>query len=68
MRLHEKVNLLQENNNKIADEINNLLVYLGSTKFQGPDNNYVNAKEMYGRMMELRRMISLSQYEMKIEE
>jgi hypothetical protein len=68
MRTHEKVNLLQSNNNKIADEVNEILRYLSSSKFQGPDNNYVNAKEMYNRIMILRNMVSLSQYEMHITE
>ena len=68
MRLHEKVTMLQENNNKINAELTELMRYLASVKFQGIENNFVNASEMYNRIQAVRSMVTYSQDEMYIPE
>ena len=68
MRLHEKVTMLQANNEKINAELTDLMRYLASVKFQGVENNYVNAAEMYNRIQAVRSMVGYSQDEMYIPE
>ena len=68
MRLHEKVTMLQANNEKINAELTELMRYLASVKFQGIENNYVNAAEMYNRIQAVRSMVGYSQNEMYIPE
>ena len=68
MRIHEKVTMLQTNNNKINAELTELMRYLASVKFQGVESNYVNAAEMYNRIQAIRSMASYSQEEMYIPE
>lgn len=38
----------------LRESLTDLLSYLGSSKFQGFDNDWVSASEMYRRVMELR--------------
>ena len=68
MRIHEKVTMLQANNEKINAELTDLMRYLASVKFQGVENNYVNAAEMYNRIQAVRSMVGYSQDEMYIPE
>lgn len=68
MRIHEKVTMLQANNEKINAELTELMRYLASVKFQGVENNYVNAAEMYNRIQAVRSMVGYSQDEMYIPE
>ena len=68
MRLHEKATMLQANNEKINDELTELMRYLASVKFQGIENNYVNAAEMYNRIQAIRSMVGYSKDEMYIPE
>ena len=68
MKLHEKVTMLQANNEKINAELTELMRYLASVKFQGVENNYVNAAEMYNRIQAVRSMVWYSQDEMYIPE
>ena len=68
MKLHEKVTMLQANNEKINAELTELMRYLASVKFQGVENNYVNAAEMYNRIQAVRSMVGYSQDEMYIPE
>jgi len=58
MKLHEQVKLANENHQVIHQELTDLLLYLGSSKFHGTDNNFVNASEMYSRVQKLYRMES----------
>jgi hypothetical protein len=41
----------------ISEELTDTLVYLSSSKFQGFENNYVNAQEMANRILEIRSLI-----------
>ena len=42
----------------LSDELTNTLIYLSSNKFQGFENNFVNAQEMANRILEIRNIIS----------
>lgn len=46
-----------ENINDAVDSINSKLNYLHGDKFQGVDNNYVNAREMSSFLLELRMVL-----------
>jgi len=39
---------------ELVDLISDKMAYLASDKFQGPNNNYVNAREMFAFLAELR--------------
>jgi hypothetical protein len=39
---------------ELVDLISDKMAYLASDKFQGPDNNFVNAREMFTFLAELR--------------
>jgi len=41
----------------LSEELTDTLVYLCSSKFQGFENNYVNAQEMANRILEIRSLI-----------
>lgn len=51
-----------ENRNELlknlSDELTDTLIYLSSSKFQGFENNFVNAQEMANRILEIRNIIS----------
>lgn len=61
MRLHEQVKVMEKNVATLNEELTELLVYLASSKFQGVENNYVNAREMYDKIARLRRMVMVAQ-------
>jgi hypothetical protein len=42
---------------ELSEELTNTLSYLSSSKFQGFENNFVNAQEMASRIIEIRNMI-----------
>jgi hypothetical protein len=42
---------------QLSDELTDTLSYLCSSKFQGFENNYVNAQEMANRVLEIRNLI-----------
>ena len=44
----------------LSDELTDTLAYLCSSKFQGIENNFVNAQEMAYRILEIRNIISTS--------
>ncbi len=54
MKLHDQVTYLKTKRDATEQEITEKLAYLGGSKFQGPDNNYVNAREMYSFLLNLR--------------
>ena len=54
MRLHEQVKHLQAKLDLVNSDLTEKLAYLGGSKFQGNDNNFVNAREMYTFIIELR--------------
>ena len=61
MRLHEQVKVMEKNVATLNEEITELLIYLASSKFQGVENNFVNAREMYDKIARLRRMVMVAQ-------
>lgn len=58
-RLQEENKILQITIENTQEEIKELLEYLASDKFTGIENNYVNAKEMYQRIVELRNTLTV---------
>lgn len=55
--INRKNDLLDE----LVEELTHTLSYLSSSKFQGFENNYVNAQEMANRILEIRSII-ISKY------
>lgn len=48
---------MQETQTKLWCELTNLMSYLASDKFQGMENNFVNAREMFDAVKEIRNLI-----------
>ena len=50
---------LKANRDYTERQITYMLTYLSSDKFQGIDNNYVNAKEMFTKLLLLRSNLNI---------
>ena len=55
--LRSEINRKNDLLDLISEELTDTLVYLSSSKFQGFENNYVNAQEMANRILEIRSII-----------
>lgn len=51
---------LKENIEAVIDTLNDKLRYLSSSKFQGYENNFVNAEEAYKMIAEIKHQLFLS--------
>ena len=52
---------LKANRDYTERQITYMLTYLSSDKFQGIDNNYVNAKEMFTKLLLLRSNLNIKE-------
>ena len=55
--LRSEINRKNDLLDLLSEELTNTLSYLCSSKFQGFENNYVNAQEMANRILEIRSLI-----------
>jgi hypothetical protein len=55
--LRSEINRKNDLLDLLSEELTNTLAYLCSSKFQGFENNYVNAQEMANRILEIRSLI-----------
>jgi len=56
-QLQQENKALKENIQSASQEITDTLKYLSLDKFQGTENNFVNASEMRSRFLEIRKTL-----------
>ena len=57
-QLQQENKELKETIQATAEEVQNILFYLGSKKFQGMENNFVNAQEMQTKILNIRTLLN----------
>jgi hypothetical protein len=53
-RLQEEIKEKEQKGEEMNEKIEYFLRYLGTSKFQGPGNDYINTREVYNLLLALR--------------
>jgi len=57
-QLQQENKELKETIQATSEEATEIMRYLGRSKFAGMENNFVNAQEMHGRILNIRNLLN----------